>query len=85
MNILRFMSHEQFVESLHKPFRGDIFHLIGIWVQLGGFVHQEWVGIGVLTMVRGGNKGPQVIFKYFEDLVHECSLKAPKRPSKRSF
>jgi hypothetical protein len=36
-------------------------------------------------MVGGGNKGPQVLYKYFKDLVHECGLKALHRPSKREF
>jgi hypothetical protein len=43
------------------------------------------MGIGVLTMARGGNKGPRVISKSFEDLVHECGLKALERPSKRGL
>jgi hypothetical protein len=39
----------------------------------------------VLTMIREGNKGPQVLYKYFKDLFHECGFKTPHEPSKRDL
>jgi hypothetical protein len=43
------------------------------------------MGLWVLTMIRRGKKGPQVIYKYFNDLVHENVLKAPQGPYKKDI
>jgi hypothetical protein len=37
------------------------------------------IGLGVITMTRRENKGNQVIYKYFKDIVHEHGLKSPHR------
>jgi hypothetical protein len=43
------------------------------------------IGLGVITMTRRENKGTQVIYKYFKDIVHEHGLKSPHRTSKKDL
>jgi hypothetical protein len=72
---------KQFLELLQRTFRGDT------WLHMS--VSRRFcaprMGIWDLTMVRRGNNGPQVVYKYFKDLVCEHGLKEQHRSSKKDI